>query len=63
MGLSVIVHDLNVVCAIIAPDKAKSPLIIDSDAVLPLAISLKRLQVIARRNTQTEKVGDRMQLQ
>lgn len=44
---SVIVHDLDVPDVSTRPAKADAPLIIDSDAVLPLASSLQCLQAVA----------------
>jgi hypothetical protein len=43
----VVVHYLNIVRRTIHPPKADSPLTVDPDAVLPLAISRQSLQPIA----------------
>jgi hypothetical protein len=43
----VIIRYLNIVRIAIAPDKADAPLIIDSDAVLPHAITFEFLQSIS----------------
>jgi hypothetical protein len=42
-------HDFG---AVIAEHEAESPLLVDADTVLALAISRKRLEPVARRNTQ-----------
>ncbi len=45
------------------PAKTYPPLIIDADAVLPLAPAAQRLQPVSRRNREVRKTRDRMQLQ
>jgi hypothetical protein len=40
--LLAIVHDLNVVRAILAPDKTESPLVVDPNAVRPLSVAAQR---------------------
>lgn len=45
----VIVNNLNIIGITIVPSKTDSPLLIDADAVLPLAISLQCFQVVAGR--------------
>jgi hypothetical protein len=45
------VHNFNVGWTIGGPDKAKPPLIIDPNAMLPFPISLQRLEAIPRRRT------------
>ena len=53
-----IVRDLHVIRAILAPPKTHAPLIIDADTVLPLAFSIQRLEPIAREPGQgLERVG------
>ena len=48
-----IVHNLDIVSIAIAPDKADSPLVIDADAVLALAITRELFKAIpGRRNAQ-----------
>jgi hypothetical protein len=44
----VIVDDRNIVRVSIAPDKAKTPLVVYSYAVLSLSFSMQRLQTIPR---------------
>jgi len=46
----VIVNDFDVVSLSFSPNKADSELVVDSYAVLALAIALERLQVIARED-------------
>ena len=47
-----IVHNLDILSIAIAPDKADSPLVIDADAVLALAITRELFKAIAGRNAQ-----------
>ena len=42
-----VVHNLHIVDIAIMPSKTDSPLLVDTDAVLPLAISLQCFQVVA----------------
>lgn len=44
-----IIHHFNIMRGTIAPDKAKPPLIIDPDAMLPSAITFQRFKPIVRR--------------
>jgi hypothetical protein len=48
----VVVHDLHARCGDIAPLEANPPLIVDTDAVLSMPVTVQRFQTIARRNTQ-----------
>jgi hypothetical protein len=48
----VIIDDLNVVRATVAPDEADSPLLIDSYAVLSLSVSHESFQAVSRRDTE-----------
>ena len=43
-----VIHDLHVVGVAIAPDKADSPLIVDADAVLALAVASQPFETIPR---------------
>ena len=45
-----VVNDLNPFWTSIAPPEADTPLIIDSDTVLPCSITAQMLEPIARRN-------------
>jgi hypothetical protein len=49
---SVVVGDLNVEGVSITPNKADSPLVVDPDAVLTLAVPFQFLQPIPRRHAQ-----------
>jgi hypothetical protein len=51
----VVIHDFNLMCAILSPNKADAPLVIDADAVLPFAVALQRLKLVARGNPQASK--------
>ena len=54
-----IIHDLNIERITLNPGKADPPLIIDTNTVLPLPISLQSFQTISRRNPQiTERWGE-----
>jgi hypothetical protein len=44
-----VIHHFNIMRGAIAPDKAKPPLIIDPDAMLPSAITFQRFKPIVRR--------------
>ena len=41
-----VVDDFNVVRAVVTPDEAHTPLVVDANAVLPLAIALQHLQLV-----------------
>ena len=45
-----IVHYLNVVRLAVSPDEANSPLVVDSNTVLPGPISLEGFEAVARGN-------------
>ena len=45
-----VVNDLNPFWTSVAPPKADTPLIIDSDTVLPRTITAQTLKPVARRN-------------
>jgi hypothetical protein len=57
-----IVHDLYVVRIAIAPSKANSPLIINTNAVLPLSVPAQGLEMIAGRGTQIANFHGNIQL-
>jgi hypothetical protein len=44
-----VIYHFNIMRGAIAPDKAKPPLIIDPDAMLPSAITFQRFKPIVRR--------------
>jgi hypothetical protein len=60
---SVVIHDFNLVSAVVVPHKTNAPLVIDANAVLPFSVVLQRLKVIARRNSQTDQFRDCLQQQ
>lgn len=51
-----IVHNFNVSGALIGPPKADAVLVIDPDAVLPLAITAQRLKSIAGRAAEIDQL-------
>ena len=60
-----VVNDLNPFWTSVAPPKADSPLIVDSDTVLPRTITAQTLEPVARRNPevfQTTRSVNLMQL-
>ncbi len=61
--LLVIVGNFHVIAVAIAPDKADAPLSIDSDGVLPFAVSSQRLQLISRRRGQDAQFRRGMKLE
>jgi hypothetical protein len=58
---SVVVRDLDFEGVSIAPDETETPLIIDSDAVLPLPATLQFFQPVARRHSKILKRNSAMQ--
>jgi hypothetical protein len=58
----VIVDNFNIMRTIGAPDKTDTPLIVDADAVLALAIALQRLELISWRYAQASQLICRMNL-
>jgi hypothetical protein len=48
----VVLRNLYILGAVFAEHEAEPPLLVDADAVLPLAICRERLEPIARRSTQ-----------
>jgi hypothetical protein len=50
-----VIDNLNVLGALIAPRKTDAVSIINPNAVLPIAIAVERFQAIARRNPQLIK--------
>jgi hypothetical protein len=47
---SMIVYNLNIVGVTIAPSKADSPLVVNANTVLPLALACQLLKSISRRH-------------
>jgi hypothetical protein len=58
-----IVDNLNLLSATVTPCEANPPLIIDSDRVLSLAVTLKRFEPIAWRLTQIVQCADAIKQQ
>jgi hypothetical protein len=59
----VVIHDFDLVGTVVMPDKTDAPLVVDPDAVLPKALTLEGLELIAWWNPQTRQFGRGMQLQ
>lgn len=57
-----IVHKFNLEGLTTVPAKAKSPLIVDADAVLPGPVAGQSLQPIPRRNAQVMEINGTVQL-
>jgi hypothetical protein len=60
--LSVVIHKFDSVRTVGLPDKANPPLVVDTDAVLALAIPLQCLQPVPGRNAQRLQSGGGVQL-
>jgi hypothetical protein len=58
----VIINNLDVVRITVTPNKADAILVIDTNAVCPLAISAERLETIAGKNAKVAKLVRAMQL-
>jgi len=64
ISISVVIDDLDVCWAVICPDKADTPLVIDANAVLSSSVSFESFQPVTRRGSQKAKrVGAIEQLQ
>jgi hypothetical protein len=59
--LLVIVYDLDVPCVAVLPFEAEAVLVVDVDAMLPLAVSLERFESVPGR-TEIDQVCDALQL-
>src|SRR5258706_11741463 len=46
MRSSVVVHDLHVFRAAVTPHEAHAPLVVDADAVLPVAVAMQPLEPV-----------------
>jgi hypothetical protein len=57
----VVIDDLHVDCIAFAPDEAQPVLIVDPNAVLALAVSGKRHEMISAWNRQIKKPGGPME--
>jgi len=58
----VIVDDVNLVRVTVTPGEADAVLIVDPDAVLPVAITRERFKVVAGKRTQVAKAPRSVQL-
>jgi hypothetical protein len=58
----VVVDNLHAVGVSFPPNKTDAPLIIDANVVLPFAIAVERLKVIAGRRSQVAEFHGSMQL-
>jgi hypothetical protein len=59
----VVIDDLDLERIPVAPNEANAPLVVDSDAVLPLSLPSQRLQTVPRWNPQILKRNRPMQQQ
>jgi len=59
----VVVHDFDLVGAIVLPNKTDAPLVVDPDPVLPPAVALERFELVPERDPQTGQIAGSMQLQ
>jgi len=57
-----IIRDFDIVGIAISPHKANSPLIVDANAVLALAIASQRFQAVAWRRNQIAQLSRDVQL-
>jgi len=60
--ISVIIHHLHPVWAILPPHKAHTPLVSDPEAVLTLPVSMQRFQAIAGKSGQVNQAGRTVQV-
>jgi hypothetical protein len=58
-----IIHNFDIVHITTLPSKANSPLIIDTDAVLPLPVAFQRFKLIAGRLPQILECSGTMQIE
>jgi hypothetical protein len=58
----VVAHDLDVVGISVTPHKTKTPLAVDTDTVLPLAIAAQGFQTVPRRCCQIAQLRSAVQL-
>jgi hypothetical protein len=62
LNASVIVHDLNFVRIPLAPNEAKTPLVVNSNAILSLAVAMHYFQAISGRRCQIAQFRGAIQL-
>jgi hypothetical protein len=58
----VIIHDLDFVCIPVAPDKTKTPLVVNANTVLPLPLAAQGFQTVPRRCCQVAQLHSAVQL-
>ncbi len=58
-----IIHDLDIGHIAIFPSEANSPLIVDTNAVLPLPVAFERFKLIAGRLPEILKGSGAMQIE
>lgn len=62
IDLSMVIHDFDDLSSATRPPKADSPLVIDADAVLALAVAPEGFQSIARRDPQVIEAASDLEL-
>jgi hypothetical protein len=62
LAASVIVHDLNFVSIPLTPNEAQTPLVVNSDTVLSLALAAQGFQAVSRRRCQVTQFRGAVQL-
>jgi len=62
LAASVIVHDLNFVSIPLTPNEAQTPLIVNPDTVLSLALAAQGFQTVSRRRCQVTQFRGAVQL-
>lgn len=58
-----VVHNFNLMRPILTPSKAHPPMIVNTDAMLPLAVALEGFELVSWGNPETRQLGGGMQLQ
>jgi hypothetical protein len=61
--LLVVAHDFHMMCTVVMPYKTKTPLVVDSNAVLTFAIRFEKLQLVAGWHLQAVQLRRGVQLQ
>jgi hypothetical protein len=62
LDASVIVHDLNFVSIALAPNEAKTPLVVNPNAILSLSVAMQSFQAISGRRCQIAQFRGAVQL-
>ena len=57
-----VVHDLDVVCISVTPDKTKTPLVVDPDTVLPLPLAPQGFETVPRQCRQIAQLRGAVEL-